>query len=104
MAQWLLASLSPQKPGFDPGLIVVSFVMDILALGQVLTGVILFSPSTFILKIIRSNFCSHAALAWETNGLSLSALKNTMILRKLKLGVWGLCLEMHFQIKNSSKD
>ena len=89
MAQWLLASLSPQKPGFDPGLIVVSFVMDILALGQVLTGVILFSPSTFILKIIRSNFCSHAALAWETNGLSLSALKKHNDLTEVEGGGVG---------------
>jgi hypothetical protein len=54
MAQWLLVGLSPRKPGFDPGVVLVRFVMDILAL---------FSPATIILQMLRNDFCSHAALA-----------------------------------------
>jgi hypothetical protein len=38
----LVAGLSPQRPGFDPGSVHVRFVVDKLALGQV------FSPSTLV--------------------------------------------------------
>ena len=61
--KWLFAGLSPRKSRFRPGLIVVTLVKDTLALGQVLTRVILFSPCGIILQMLRSNFCSHAALA-----------------------------------------
>ena len=62
MVQWLLVVLSTGKPGIDPGLVLVKFVMQILALGQVLTRVILFSPATIILQMLRTHFCSHADL------------------------------------------
>jgi hypothetical protein len=77
MALGLLAGLSPRKPGFHPGLVLVRFVMDVLALGQVLIRVILFSPTTIILQMLRSNFRSHAALARETNGRSQRTLKSS---------------------------
>jgi hypothetical protein len=35
VAQALVAGLSPRRPGFDPGLVHVGFLVDRLALGQV---------------------------------------------------------------------
>ena len=62
MAQLLLAGLSPRKPRFDPGLDLVRFVMDILALGLISTKLIPFSPTINILQMLHSHFYSHAAL------------------------------------------
>jgi hypothetical protein len=45
----LVAGLSPWRPGFDPGLIHVGFVVDKVALGQVLR----FSPVNFISSVLH---------------------------------------------------
>ena len=68
MAQLLIAGLSTRKPRFDPGLVLVRFVMDVFALGLVLIRVSLFSPATNILHMLSRRFCSNAALASEANG------------------------------------
>jgi len=63
MAVWLIPRLSPLKPRFDPTLGLVSFVMDNLALGQVLHRIIRFSSANIIQQMLRNDVCSHAALA-----------------------------------------
>ena len=40
--RWLVASLSPRRPGFDPGSVHVGFMVEKVALGQV------FPPSTSV--------------------------------------------------------
>jgi hypothetical protein len=44
----LVAGLSPRRPGFAPGPIYVGFVVDRVALGQVLLRVLRFSPVIII--------------------------------------------------------
>ena len=49
--QWLrrlVAGLSPQRPGFDPGSVHVGFMVDKVALGHVFLRVLRFSPVNFI--------------------------------------------------------
>jgi hypothetical protein len=41
--RWLVADLSPRRPGFDPGSIYVGFVLDKVSLGQVFPRVLRFS-------------------------------------------------------------
>jgi hypothetical protein len=48
----LVAGLSPQMHGFDPGSIHVGFVVDKVALGQVFPRVIRFSPVNFIPPVL----------------------------------------------------
>jgi hypothetical protein len=51
MGPWLrrlAAGLPPRRPGFDPGLVHVRFVVDKVALGQVFLRVLRFSPVNFI--------------------------------------------------------
>jgi hypothetical protein len=49
----LVAGLSPQRPGFDPGSVRVGFVVDKVALEQVLSRVIRFSPANFIPPVLH---------------------------------------------------
>jgi hypothetical protein len=44
----LVAGLSPRKPEFDPGSVRVGFLVDKVALGQVFSRVLRFSPVNFI--------------------------------------------------------
>jgi hypothetical protein len=41
--RWLVTNLSHLRPGFDPWLVHVEFMMGIIALGQVFLSVLLFS-------------------------------------------------------------
>jgi hypothetical protein len=43
--RWLVAGLSPRRPGFEPGSIHVGFVVDKVALGQVFSEVFGFTLS-----------------------------------------------------------
>jgi hypothetical protein len=49
----LAAGLSPRRPGFDPGSVHVGFIMDKVALGQVLPRVLRFSPVSFISLVLH---------------------------------------------------
>jgi hypothetical protein len=49
----LVADLSPQRPGFDPGSAHVGFVVDKLALGQVFLRVLRFSPVHVIPPVLH---------------------------------------------------
>jgi hypothetical protein len=49
----LVAGLSPRSPGFDPSSAQVGFVVDIVALGQVLLRVLRFSPVDFIPPVLH---------------------------------------------------
>jgi hypothetical protein len=49
----LVAGISPQKPGFDPGSVHVGFLVDKVALRQVLPLVLRFSPVNFIPPVLR---------------------------------------------------
>jgi hypothetical protein len=53
----LVASISPRRPGFNPGSVRVGFVVDKAALGQVFPRVLRFSLVSFILpgSITRKN-------------------------------------------------
>jgi hypothetical protein len=48
MAQAVSPGLSPRRPGFAPGSVHVGFVVDKVALGQVLLRVLRFSPVNII--------------------------------------------------------
>jgi hypothetical protein len=49
----LVTGLSPRRPGFDVGLVHVGFVVDNVALGQVLLQVLRFSPANFIAPVLH---------------------------------------------------
>jgi hypothetical protein len=49
----LVAGLSPRRPGFDPGSVLVGFVVDKVALGQVSLRVLRFSPVNFIPSVLH---------------------------------------------------
>jgi hypothetical protein len=49
----LVAGLPPRRPGFDPGLIHVGFVVDKVTLGQVFLRVLRFSPVNFIPPVLH---------------------------------------------------
>jgi hypothetical protein len=51
--RWLVAGLSPRRPGFDPGSVHVGFVVDKVALGQVFPRVLRFSPVNFIPPVLQ---------------------------------------------------
>jgi hypothetical protein len=42
-----------RRPGFDPGLVHVGFVVDKVALGQVFPRVLRFSPGSFIPPVLH---------------------------------------------------
>jgi hypothetical protein len=46
--RWLVAGLSPRRPGFNPGSVHVEFEVDKVALGQVFPRVLRFSPVNFL--------------------------------------------------------
>jgi hypothetical protein len=46
--RWLVAGLSPRRPGFAPGSVHVGFVVDKVALGQVFLRVLPFYPVSII--------------------------------------------------------
>jgi hypothetical protein len=45
--------LPPRRPGFDPGSVHVGFVMDKVALGQVFSRILRFSPVNFIPPVLH---------------------------------------------------
>jgi hypothetical protein len=49
----LVASLSPRRPGFDPGSVHVRFVVNKVALGEVFPPVLRFSPINFIPPVLH---------------------------------------------------
>jgi hypothetical protein len=49
----LVAGLSPRRPGFDPDSVHVGFVVDKIALGQVLLQVRLLSPVNLIPPVLH---------------------------------------------------
>jgi hypothetical protein len=49
----LVAGLSPRRPGFAPGSILVGFVVDKVALGQVYLRVLRFSPANIIPPLLH---------------------------------------------------
>jgi hypothetical protein len=49
----LVASLSPQRPGFYPGSVRVGFVVEKVALGQDFLRVLRFSPVNFIPLVLH---------------------------------------------------
>jgi hypothetical protein len=49
----LVACLPPRRPGFDPGLVYVGFVVDKVALGQVFPRVLRFSPVNFVPLVLH---------------------------------------------------
>jgi hypothetical protein len=49
----LVAGLPPRRPGFDPGLVHVGFVVDKVALGQVFPRVIRISSVNFITPVLH---------------------------------------------------
>jgi hypothetical protein len=49
----LVAGLSSRRPGFDPGSVHVGFVLDKVALEQVFTRVLRFSPVNFIPPVLH---------------------------------------------------
>jgi hypothetical protein len=49
----LVADLPPRRPGFDPGLVHVGFVVDKVALGQVFPRVLRFSPVNLIPPVLH---------------------------------------------------
>jgi hypothetical protein len=51
----LVAGLSPQRPGFDPGSVHVGFVVEKVALGQVFPRVPQFSPVSIIPPVLLYN-------------------------------------------------
>jgi hypothetical protein len=49
----LVAGLSSQRPGFNPGSVYVGFVVEKMALGQVFPLVLRFSPLSFIPPVLH---------------------------------------------------
>jgi hypothetical protein len=52
----LVAGLSPRKPGLDPGLVHVRFVVDKVTLGHVFLRLLRFSPVSIIPPLLRTLF------------------------------------------------
>jgi hypothetical protein len=57
----LVTGLSPRRPVFDPGSVHVGFVVNKVALGQVLPRVLRFSPLNFIPPVL------HYLEKWKKN-------------------------------------
>jgi hypothetical protein len=51
--RWLVAGLSPRRPGFHPGSVHVGFVVDNVALGQGFPRILWFSPVNFIPPVLH---------------------------------------------------
>jgi hypothetical protein len=50
----LVAGISPQRPGFDPKWVYVTFVVDKVALGQVFLQALWFSPVNIIPSMLHT--------------------------------------------------
>ena len=107
MAQLLLAGLSPRKPQFDPGLVLVRFVMDILALELVLIIVIPFSPATNKCSVVLFVLMQPLPQRQTVESSRTSKCKALSEVREGGggggVGFGGLRLEGHFHLKNPSK-
>jgi len=68
--KWLFVGLPPRRPGFSPGRILVRFVVDEVALGQVFLPVLQFSPASVILESLLSSLDLHVVLRRKINGRS----------------------------------
>jgi len=66
----------------------VRFVMDILALGQVLKRVIIFSSVTIILQMLCCLFCLHASLCLKDKRSNPVNLQKAIIFWKSWDFVW----------------
>jgi hypothetical protein len=53
----LVASLEPRRPGFTPRSVHLGFMVDIVALGQILPRVLRFSPVSVILLLLHIHSC-----------------------------------------------
>ena len=77
MAQAVSRRMSPRRPGFS--LVHVTFVVDKVALGQVLLRV---SPVNIIPPISHIYLHLHLALTRRVNGRSLGTFQKAMLFRK----------------------
>jgi hypothetical protein len=70
----LVASLTQQKFGFDPGPVYVRYVVDKGARGQVFLRAFQFYPVTVIPQMLHSHLHLHTALTRKANGWNLGTL------------------------------
>jgi hypothetical protein len=64
----LVAGLSLRRPGFEPGLFYVRFVVDKVALEQVFIQAFRFSLVYIIPKMLHTHLHLHVAITRRTNG------------------------------------
>jgi hypothetical protein len=87
----LAAGLPPRRPGFDPELVHVEFVVDEVALGQVFLRVLRFSPVSFIPPVLhhlvkdKDNYHLRHGVAQEALRLRCPSTK--------KYGYWSKAAE-----------
>ena len=67
----LVAGLLPRRSDFDPSSVHTRFVVDRVALGQVVLGILWFSLVSTISLIFHARFHLYVALSRRTNGPSL---------------------------------
>ena len=75
----LVAGLSPRKPGLDPGLVHVRFVVDKVTLGHVFLRLLRFSPVSIIPPLLRTHLHIQFAVIRRTNGRILGAFRKAVI-------------------------
>jgi hypothetical protein len=71
----LIASLSPQVPGFDPRLVRLRFMVGLVTLGQVILRLLRFFPVSVIPHIIHTHIHLHVALTRRTIGRILGTFQ-----------------------------
>ena len=104
----LVAGLPPRKPGFDPGSVHVGFVVDKVALGQVLPLVLRFFPVSFIPPVLHYLEKRKKKLIVFVTGLhnkplgcgaSVESAAGPFTTKKVRLTQCAILLQQH----NSSK-
>jgi hypothetical protein len=78
----LLAGLSLWSPEFNLTSVHVSFVVDVVSLGQVFLWICRFSPVSTIPLMLHTHLYLNVALIRRMNGRSLESFQNTILFRK----------------------
>jgi len=82
LLQRSVADLSSQMPGFDPRSVHVGFVVDKVALRNVIFSLPRFSPFSIVLPPVNTNFHLHVALTKRSKGQNLGTFQESVLIRE----------------------
>jgi hypothetical protein len=73
----LVTGVASPKPGFDPGPVLLRFVMDRIAVGLVFLRILRGFPVTTISPMVRTHLHPHTAVSRRTSGRGLESFKHS---------------------------